>query len=226
MTWSSFRWLRGFALDKALARRRGSVGGAVEGAMITVLGPKGGTGKTITSSNLSVALALAGKSVALVDLDLQFGDVGLALGLEPNKTIYDLAVSGGTLDADKSKVPHGISPLRALLRAGRTRRPIGTPFAGRSSGSCARGSTSSGGHPRRSRPGDCGRRRVTVSRRDVTRSLETRRLGFAGADGLSERDHIVLNAPIRMLASASDVEQLLGRAPDLRLAATGRYLAH
>ena len=30
--------------------------------MITVLGPKGGTGKTVTSSNLAVALALAGKS--------------------------------------------------------------------------------------------------------------------------------------------------------------------
>ena len=37
----------------------------------------------------------------LVDLDLQFGDVGLALGLQPTKTIYDLATSGGTLDGDK-----------------------------------------------------------------------------------------------------------------------------
>ena len=44
--------------------------------MITVLGPKGGTGKTVTSSNLAVALALEGKSAVLVDLDLQFGDVG------------------------------------------------------------------------------------------------------------------------------------------------------
>ena len=69
--------------------------------MITVLGPKGGTGKTVTSSNLTVALALEGKSSVLVDLDLQFGDVGLALWLAPTKTIYDLATSGGTLDADK-----------------------------------------------------------------------------------------------------------------------------
>ena len=122
----------GFALEKALARRRGSVAGAAEGAMITVLGPKGGTGKTITSSNLSVALALEGKSTVLVDLDLQFGDVGLALGLEPNKTIFDLAVSGGTLDADKiegflSEHPSGARALLAPLRPDQA-AAIGTPF--------------------------------------------------------------------------------------------------
>jgi pilus assembly protein CpaE len=122
----------GFALEKALARRRGSAAGVAEGAMITVLGPKGGTGKTITSSNLAVALALEGKSVALVDLDLQFGDVGLALGLEPSKTIYDLATSGGTLDADKiegflSQHPSGARALMAPLRPDQA-AAIGTPF--------------------------------------------------------------------------------------------------
>jgi pilus assembly protein CpaE len=122
----------GFALEKALARRRGSVAGAAEGAMITVLGPKGGTGKTITSSNLSVALALEGKSVVLVDLDLQFGDVGLALGLEPSRTIFDLAVSGGTLDGDKiegflSQHPSGARALLAPLRPDQA-AAIGTPF--------------------------------------------------------------------------------------------------
>lgn len=122
----------GFALEKALARRRGSAGSVAEGAMITVLGPKGGTGKTITSSNLAVALALEGKSVVLVDLDLQFGDVGLALGLEPNKTIHDLATSGGTLDADKiegflSHHPSGARALLAPLRPDQA-AAIGTPF--------------------------------------------------------------------------------------------------
>jgi pilus assembly protein CpaE len=37
----------------------------------------------------------------LVDLDLQFGDVALTMGLAPEKTIYDLALAGGTLDASK-----------------------------------------------------------------------------------------------------------------------------
>jgi pilus assembly protein CpaE len=111
----------GFALEKAMARRRGGAVPTSEGSMITVLGPKGGTGKTVTSSNLAVALALAGKSSVLVDLDLQFGDVGLALGLQPTRTIYDLAVSGGSLDGEKvdgflAQHPSGARALLAPLR--------------------------------------------------------------------------------------------------------------
>ncbi len=92
-----------FALEKAVARRRGAAvaSGIALAPMICVLGPKGGTGKTLVSTNLSIALALAGSKVVLVDLDLQFGDIGLALGLRPDKTIYDLARSGGSLDEDK-----------------------------------------------------------------------------------------------------------------------------
>jgi pilus assembly protein CpaE len=91
-----------FALEKAVARRRrGTVLQATDGRIVTVLGPKGGAGKTLVSCNLALTLADAGQQVVLVDLDLQFGDVGLALGMPPGKTIYDLAVSGGALDADK-----------------------------------------------------------------------------------------------------------------------------
>jgi pilus assembly protein CpaE len=92
-----------FALEKAVARRRGAAvaSGIALAPMICVLGPKGGTGKTLVSTNLSVSLALAGRKAALVDLDLQFGDIGLALGLRPDKTIHDLARSGGSLDSEK-----------------------------------------------------------------------------------------------------------------------------
>lgn len=121
-----------FTLEKALARRRGGAAAVAEGAMITILGPKGGTGKTVTSSNLAVALALEGKSVVLVDLDLQFGDIGLALGLAPTRTIYDLAVSGGSLDADKidgflAQHPSGARALLAPLRPDQA-AAIGTSF--------------------------------------------------------------------------------------------------
>ena len=120
-----------FALEKALARRRGAAAPS-DGAMVTVLGPKGGTGKTVTSSNLAVALAQAGTSSVLVDLDLQFGDVGLALGLEPTKTIYDLATSGGTLDGDKvdgflARHESGARALLAPLRPDQA-AAIGTAF--------------------------------------------------------------------------------------------------
>jgi pilus assembly protein CpaE len=92
-----------FALEKAVARKHGagSSNGVALAPMICVLGPKGGTGKTLSTANLAVALAQGGARVAVVDLDLQFGDVGLALGLSPEKTIYDLAKSGGSLDAEK-----------------------------------------------------------------------------------------------------------------------------
>ena len=92
-----------FAVEKALARRQGSAAGhgAELGRLIAVLGPKGGTGKTLTSANLSVALAQVGKSAVIVDLDLQFGDVGLCMGLPPDVTMYDLALAGGTIDVDK-----------------------------------------------------------------------------------------------------------------------------
>jgi pilus assembly protein CpaE len=90
-----------FALEKVIARRRG-VGAAAEPApMISILGPKGGTGKTLTTCNLAVALARAGARPVVVDMDLQFGDVGLALGLKPERTIHDLAVAGGSLDGEK-----------------------------------------------------------------------------------------------------------------------------
>ncbi len=92
-----------FALQKALARKAGTGEAAPfpRAPLICVLGPKGGTGKTLTSTSLSVALAEYGKSVALVDLDLQFGDVGLTMGLTPEQTIFDLVRTGGSLDEEK-----------------------------------------------------------------------------------------------------------------------------
>jgi pilus assembly protein CpaE len=93
------------ALEKGVARRRRAVEGprAAQGRMVVIVGPKGGAGKTLVSTNLAVSLAEAGERVALVDLDLQFGDVGLVLGLPPTHTIYDLATSGGSLDAEKMR---------------------------------------------------------------------------------------------------------------------------
>jgi pilus assembly protein CpaE len=90
-----------FALEKAMARRRRVTPTASRSPMICIIGPKGGTGKTLTACNLAVALALAGKRPVIVDIDLQFGDVGIALGLTPEHTIYDLVVSPGPIDVEK-----------------------------------------------------------------------------------------------------------------------------
>src|SRR5207248_8908254 len=108
-----------FALHKANARKDGAALGraANNGRLICVLGPKGGIGKTLTASNLGVAFAEAGASAVIVDLDLQFGDVGLTLGLNPYKTIYDLARSSGSLDEEKvaAFMATHSSGLQALL---------------------------------------------------------------------------------------------------------------
>jgi pilus assembly protein CpaE len=68
------------------------------GKVATVFSSKGGCGKTFLSTNLAVSLAQNGAEVALVDLDLHFGDVAIMLHLFPSHTIYDASQSPG-LDA-------------------------------------------------------------------------------------------------------------------------------
>ena len=91
-----------FTLQKVIARRKGlAVPGKANAPLIAVLGPKGGTGKTLIATNLAVALAQRDANVVLVDLDLQFGDIGLALGLSPEATMYDLMRAGTPFDHEK-----------------------------------------------------------------------------------------------------------------------------
>jgi pilus assembly protein CpaE len=94
-----------FALKKAAhaGRRLTAEGGhARQGRIITVFSPKGGTGKTVTATNLAASFAKhEGKRTLLLDLDLQFGDAAIMLGIEPDKTIYDLVVAPGELDSEK-----------------------------------------------------------------------------------------------------------------------------
>lgn len=62
-----------------------------EGEIFTVFSTKGGVGKSTLSVNLAIALKmLTEKRVALLDLDLQFGDVSIMLDIQPDKTVYDL----------------------------------------------------------------------------------------------------------------------------------------
>ena len=59
------------------------------GHVITVASATGGCGKTFYATNLAAALAEAGHRVVLVDLDLQFGEVAVALRLQHPYSIYD-----------------------------------------------------------------------------------------------------------------------------------------
>ncbi|MGQ0745027.1 MAG: AAA family ATPase [Acidimicrobiales bacterium] len=66
--------------------------GDAHGRVVVVLSPKGGAGKTTVATNLAVGLARLGDGpVALVDLDLAFGDVAGSLNLDPALTMAHLA---------------------------------------------------------------------------------------------------------------------------------------
>jgi Flp pilus assembly CpaE family ATPase len=91
-----------FAIRKASHARRQLQTAAHRGRVVTVFSPKGGTGKTVVATSLAAMLAKReGKRTLLLDLDLQFGDAAIMLGLEPAKTVYDLVVAPGELDSEK-----------------------------------------------------------------------------------------------------------------------------
>ena len=112
-----------FAIRKAAhVRRQTQAATGRTGRVMTVFSPKGGTGKTTVATNLAAAFAKReGRRTLLLDLDLQFGDAAIVLGLEPEKTIYDLVTAPGELDSEKlagyvTKHPSGIDVLAAPLR--------------------------------------------------------------------------------------------------------------
>jgi MinD-like ATPase involved in chromosome partitioning or flagellar assembly len=89
-----------FALRKAARGRAGEL--AKSSRVIMVSSTKGGTGKTSLAVNLAVGLAESHVRTLLLDLDVQFGDVGIVLGLDrPQRTLHDLAAAAGDLDPEK-----------------------------------------------------------------------------------------------------------------------------
>lgn len=218
------------ALQKAIARKRGATlsRGEAPARLVCVLGPKGGTGKTVTSTNLSVALAEHGQRTALVDLDLHFGDVGLGLRLTPERTIYDLARSAGTLDAEKLEdylTPHA-SGVNALLAPTRPDHAgaISTSFIGemlallRSMTDFVVVDTSAGFPPEVITTIDSSTDVCVVGMLDAF-SMKDTKLGLETLDRMGyDRDSIrlVLNrADTHVGISQDDVKAILGRAPDV-----------
>lgn len=73
-----------------------------DGRVVTIMAAKGGSGKTVTATNVAVLLARwseAGR-VVIVDADLQFGDVALVLQVEPKATLVNAAKEGEGLDRE------------------------------------------------------------------------------------------------------------------------------
>ncbi|MFJ6568227.1 CpaE family protein [Streptomyces sp. NPDC091292] len=61
------------------------------GTLVTVTGAKGGVGTTLTSVQLALAARASGHSVAVLDLDLQSGDIASYLDVQFRRSVADLA---------------------------------------------------------------------------------------------------------------------------------------
>ena len=98
----------------------GGVAGA--GLVVTVFSAKGGCGKTTLATNLGAALASNDRDVCVLDLDLAFGDVAIALQLHPAHTIADAPRLGGLDEAGlRGLLTHhsrGLSVLAAPTEPG------------------------------------------------------------------------------------------------------------
>lgn len=94
----------------------------VQGDVLAVFAVKGGIGKTSLAVNLAAALAQQTRQrVGLLDLDLQLGDVAVAMGIVPQNTIADVAATASRLEPSLLhgltwSDPSGVHVLPAPLR--------------------------------------------------------------------------------------------------------------
>jgi pilus assembly protein CpaE len=107
-----------------LARRApsGNLAAHSAGTLITVAGVKGGIGKTTLSVNLALSLAMeTARSVALVDLDLPYGDIAMLLDLKPTGSVMSVVsnpiilADPDLLQAQLCDAPGGVHVLAAPM---------------------------------------------------------------------------------------------------------------
>lgn len=89
-----------------------------EGRVISIFSTKGGSGKSVTATNLGIVLARrSNKPVVLLDAHLQFGDVAVMLKLQPQHTVMDAIAQIDDLDTqmlERLMVVHEPSGLYVL----------------------------------------------------------------------------------------------------------------
>ncbi len=87
--------------------------------LVVVYSPKGGVGKSVVAANLAAQLSKDNPelSIALVDLDLRFGDQAVLLDLDRSRSVLDLlsVIDELTVDAIRNALTTHPSGLRVLL---------------------------------------------------------------------------------------------------------------
>jgi pilus assembly protein CpaE len=114
------------AIERVAALKTRKHGGPAGRTVVTVFSNKGGLGCTTIATNMALALRqITGREVALADLDYQSGDVAFLMGLDPHRSIADVADSArldsASVQDSLAKHPSGVRVLpqpEQLDRAG------------------------------------------------------------------------------------------------------------
>ena len=88
-----------------------------ESFVISIIGARGGVGKSVIATNIAAALAKLSDSVTLLDFSLNPGDFAVMLDDVPRNNIMDAVQQGGALDAEylnNTLAPHPRLKFRYL----------------------------------------------------------------------------------------------------------------
>jgi len=114
-----------YELDMSKKRKSSSItSNKVNSRIISIFSTKGGVGKTTIATNLAVALSnLTEKKVALLDFDLQFGDVAICLNLYVKNSMTELVKDFINVEQDSALIEEyllthytGVKVLAAPIR--------------------------------------------------------------------------------------------------------------